>query len=71
MAGKLWDDNNFTSMKMDEYCKDLDAKVGDDDEPMILTRVGRLWQERWEVSQQPRGRDTCIWLHIWRRNILA
>ena len=22
-AGKLWDDNNFTSMKMDEYCKDL------------------------------------------------
>jgi hypothetical protein len=29
-AGKLWDDNNFTSMKMDEYCKFLEAKVGDD-----------------------------------------
>jgi hypothetical protein len=21
-AGKLWDDNNFASMKMDQYCKD-------------------------------------------------
>jgi len=29
MAGKLWDDNDFASMKMDEYCKDLEARVGD------------------------------------------
>ena len=36
-AGKLWDDNDFASMKMDEYCKDLEARVGDNDEPMIPT----------------------------------
>jgi len=28
-AGKLWDDDDFASMKMDEYCKDLEARVGD------------------------------------------
>ena len=38
---KLWDDNNFASMKMDEYCKDLEARGGDVDEPMIPTRVVR------------------------------
>ncbi len=48
-AGKLWNHNNFASMKMDEYCKDLEAKVGNVDKPMIPTRVVRLWQERWEV----------------------
>ncbi len=57
-AGKLWDDNHFVSMKMDEYCKDLEARVGDVDEPMIPTRVVRLWQERWEVPAQQGGRDT-------------
>jgi hypothetical protein len=55
-AGKLWDDNNFTSMKMDEYCKDLEAKVGDVDISMIPTRVVRLWQERWEVPRRPGGK---------------
>jgi hypothetical protein len=49
VACKLWDDNNFASMKMDEYCKDLEARVGDVDKPMIPTRAIRLWQARWEV----------------------
>ena len=44
-ARKLWDDTDFVSMKMDEYCKDLEAKVGDVDEPIIPTRVVRLWKE--------------------------
>ena len=48
-AGKLCDDNDFASMKMDEYCKDLESRVGDVDEPMTPTRIVRLWQERWEV----------------------
>ncbi len=34
VAGKLWDDNNFASMKMNEYCKDLEAQVGNVDKPM-------------------------------------
>ena len=55
-AGKLWDDNDFASIKMDEYCKDLEARVGDVDEPMIPTRIVRLWQERWEVPRRPGGK---------------
>jgi hypothetical protein len=57
-AGKLWDDDDFASMKMSEYCKDLEARVGDVDEPMIPTRVVRLWQERWEVPRRPGGEGT-------------
>jgi len=56
VAGKLWDDNNFASMKMDEYCKDLEARVGDVDKPMIPMRVVRLWQERWEVPARQGGK---------------
>jgi hypothetical protein len=55
-AGKLCDDNNFASMKMDDYCKDLEAKVGNVDKPMIPTRVVRLWQERWEVPRRLEGK---------------
>jgi len=54
-AGKLGNDTDFASMKMDEYCKDLEAKVGDVDEPMTPTRVVRLWKERWEVPKQLGG----------------
>ena len=47
---------NFASMKMDKYCKDLEAKVGDVDKPIIPTRVVRLWKERWEVPKRPGGK---------------
>ena len=56
VADKLWDDTNFASMKMDEYCKDLEAKLGDVDEPITPTRAVRLWKERWEVPKQPGGK---------------
>ena len=51
VAGKLWDDSDFASMKMNEYCKDLEAQDGDVDEPMQPHRIVMLWQERWEVPQ--------------------
>ena len=70
-ASKLWDDTNFSSMKMDEYCKDLAAEVGDADKPMIPTRIVRLWKERWEVPKRPGGRDTFSCLRVWRGNMLA
>ncbi len=31
MASKLWDDNDLATMKMDEYCKDLETQVGNFD----------------------------------------
>ena len=37
-------------------CKDLEARVGDVDEPMTPTRIVRLWQERWEVPRRPGGK---------------
>ena len=33
-ADELWDENYFVSMKMDEYCKDLEAQVGNFDKPI-------------------------------------
>ena len=46
-AGKLWEDGDFESMKMDIYCKDiqeaLQAEVA-----TIPTRHVRLWRESWE-----------------------
>jgi hypothetical protein len=57
-AGKLWDDTNFAYMKMDEYCKDLEEKVGDVDKPMIPTRVIRLWKERKGGTQTTGGEGT-------------
>jgi hypothetical protein len=45
-AGKLWDNNDFASMKMDEYCKDLQESVDAPDTPV---RHVRLWMESWET----------------------
>jgi hypothetical protein len=44
-AGKLWDEGDFESMKMDLYCKDLKETVA---EETIPTRHVRLWMEGWE-----------------------
>jgi hypothetical protein len=43
-AGKLWDDDNFASMKMDEYCKEIRESVHKEEVPVWIVR---LWQERW------------------------
>jgi hypothetical protein len=53
-AGKLWDDDDFASMKMDEYCKEIRESV---DKEEIPVQIVRLWQERWETSRRlgPRG----------------
>jgi hypothetical protein len=53
-AGKLWDDDDFESMKMDEYCKEIRESV---DKEEIPVQIVRLWQERWKTSRRlgPRG----------------
>jgi hypothetical protein len=55
-AGKLWDDNDFASMKMDEYCKDLEMQVDNFDKLVQLTRIIWLWHERCEVPKQQGGK---------------
>ena len=64
MASKLWDDNDLATMKMDEYCKDLETQVGNFDKPIWLTRIVRLWHERWEVSKRPGGKGCSVGLHL-------
>ena len=48
-AGKLWEENDFKSLKMDEYCKDMWQLLdGADEQPV---RMFRNWQETWEKKR--------------------
>jgi hypothetical protein len=44
-AGKLWEDADFKSLKMDEYCKDMVEALDAHARPMGMFRN---WQENWE-----------------------
>jgi hypothetical protein len=44
-AGKLWDDENFSSMKMDPICKKIEESLEKEDNEQPV-RVIRLWHER-------------------------
>ena len=48
-AGKLWEENDFKSIKMDEYCKDVWQSLDGADKRPI--RVFRNWQETWEKKK--------------------
>ena len=60
-AGKLWDDDDFKSMKMDEYCKEIRESVdgnNSNDPPAAPAQVRtlRMWRESWEKKKVgPRG----------------
>jgi hypothetical protein len=49
-AGMLWEDEDFASMKMDTFCKEIkeSLNVEETEQPV---RVLRLWQERWELNK--------------------
>jgi hypothetical protein len=48
-AGKLWEEKDFKSLKMDEYCKDMWQLLdGADEQPV---RMFRNWQETWEKKR--------------------
>jgi hypothetical protein len=50
-AGKLWDDEDFESMKVDEY-----YSLVEDTLALAVTqvRILRLWRERWEKKKETR-----------------
>ena len=56
-AGKLWDDNDFASMKMDEYCKDLQESVDAED---TQVRHVCLWMESWETHVNGPNEDVQL-----------
>ena len=48
-AKKLWDDNDFASMKMDQFCKEIkDSLDGNKEDNQQPVRNVRLWEETWE-----------------------
>ena len=54
-AGKLWDDEDFESMKMDAFCKEirdsLDEEVVEEQDEQPV-RIFRLWKEKWEKKHR-------------------
>ena len=50
-AGKLWDDKDFESMKMDHYCKEIKDSLETTDEREPL-RIVRLWEEGGDMGAQ-------------------
>jgi hypothetical protein len=51
MAGKLWEDADFDSMKMDPFCQEIKDSLHATETPEQPVRVLRLWQERWELKK--------------------
>ena len=49
-AGKLWEDEDFASMKMDSFCKEIKESL-EAEQTEKEVRILRLWQERWELEK--------------------
>jgi hypothetical protein len=49
-AGKLWEDEDFASMKMDPFCKEIKESL-QAEQMENKVRILRLWQERWELEK--------------------
>ena len=47
-AGKLWEENDFKSLKMDEYCKDMWESLDGEERHW---KMFRNWQETWEQKK--------------------
>jgi hypothetical protein len=48
VAGKLWSDDDFHCLKMDQFCGDLATSL-DDDAKLRARRPFRNWREQWEM----------------------
>jgi hypothetical protein len=51
VAGKLWEDADFDSMKMDPFCREIKDSLAAEETTEQPVRVLRLWQERWELEK--------------------
>lgn len=63
-AGKLWDEKDFQSMKMDEYCKEIEDGLQVDKAVRSgKTKIFKAWRERWEMEKI--GPNGDIVLEAW------
>ena len=67
LAGKLWEDGDFASMKMDLFCKDIQESLEESEEDVIPARHVQLWRERWEVHTKSPSEDKQLKEHLLRK----
>ena len=58
-AGKLWEDEDFASMKMDPFCKEIKESLQAEQTEKEV-RILRLWQERWELEKIGPNGDSIL-----------
>jgi len=58
-AGKLWEDEDFASMKMDLFCKEIKESL-QAEQTQKEVRILRLWQERWELEKIGPNGDSIL-----------
>ncbi len=56
-AGKLWEENDFKSLKMDEFCKYMWQSLNED---KIPRRMFRNWQETWKKKKLGASGDVML-----------
>ena len=65
-ADKLWDDEDFASMKMDAFCKEIkDSLENKDNEESV--RIVRLWQEWWELKKVGPQGNAILEAHLTKK----
>ena len=50
VAGKVWEDADFDSMKMDPFCREIKDSLAAKETTAQPVRVLRLWNEKWELQ---------------------
>ncbi len=66
VAGKLWEDEDFASMKMDPFCKDIKESL-QAEQTKKEVRILRLWQERWELEKIGPNGDLILEAHLTKK----
>jgi hypothetical protein len=65
-AGKLWEDEDFSLMKMDTFGKEIKESLNID-KTKQLVRVLRLWKERWELNKVRSQRNLILEVRLTKR----
>jgi hypothetical protein len=71
-VGKLWDDNDFKSMKMDEHCKEIeDALEVDKGIQKGRIRLVKIWVQGWEKNVLGPSGDDIFEARLVRKYVVS
>jgi hypothetical protein len=65
-AGKLWEDEDFASMKTDTFCKEIKESLNVEETKQPV-RVLRLWQVRWELNKVGPQDNLILGAHLTKK----